>query len=407
MKNNSTLEPPIRFPDFKEPWETKAIERVLKRRSMAVEVEPETLYSQIGLRSHGKGVFHKEPVTGKSLGNKRVFWIQPDCLVLNIVFAWEQAVGRTTKREDGFIASHRFPMYAPKDGEADIDFIVRFFLRPRGKRLLGLASPGGAGRNRTLGQKEFDKLRIILPALPEQRKIAAFLTAVDGRIQQLIQKQALLEDYKKGVMQQLFTQALRFKDDQGGDFPNWEEKTLGEVGSFSKGKGISKAEVAEDGATPCVRYGELYTLYSEVIMDVRSRTNVPTSELVLSAGNDVIIPASGETHIDIATASCVMKPGVALGGDLNIIRTQQNGVFLAYYLNSAHKHAIASVAQGSSVIHLYADQLKRLNLTLPSVGEQTKIADFLSAVDRNIDRVITQIIQTETFKKGLLQQMFV
>ena len=248
---------------------------------------------------------------------------------------------------------------------------------------------------------------VILPSLPEQRKIADFLTTVSARIQQLIQKKALLEVYKKGVMQQLFTQAIRFQDDHGNDFPDWEEKKLGEVCSILKGKGISKAEVVESGATPCIRYGELYTEYSELIQEAKSRTDTPTNELVLSAGNDVIIPASGETHIDIATASCVMNEGIALGGDLNIIRTELNGIFLAYYLNNACKHAIARVAQGSSVIHLYPDQLKGLALAFPSQSEQTKIADFLSAIDRKIEKVATQISETQTFKKGLLQQMFV
>jgi type I restriction enzyme, S subunit len=251
------------------------------------------------------------------------------------------------------------------------------------------------------------QMKIGLPALPEQRKIADFLTAVDRRIAQLCQKKALLEEYKKGVMQQLFTQALRFKDDHGNDFPEWEEKTLGAVCRILKGKGLSKADLVEDGATPCIRYGELYTTYSELIQEPKSRTNVAEKELVLSEENDVIIPASGETHIDIATASCVMSKGIALGGDLNIIRTKLNGVFLAYYLNNARKHAIARVAQGSSVIHLYPDQLKGLSLRFPSTAEQTKIANFLTALDRKIESVSSQISHTQAFKKGLLQQMFV
>jgi len=258
-----------------------------------------------------------------------------------------------------------------------------------------------------LTKETFSRLTVPVITLPEQRKIADFLTAVDGRIGQLIQKKALLEDYKKGVMQQLFTQAIRFKGDHGNDFPEWEEKKLGEIATFTKGSGISKAEVHEDGVTPCIRYGELYTHYSELIVEVKSRTNVEPKNLVMSQRNDVIIPASGETHIDIATASCVMEAGIALGGDLNIIRAKTNGVFLAYYLNNAMKHGIARMAQGSSVIHLYPAQLKLLKLTVPSVPEQTKIADFLCALDRKIESVTTQITETQTFKRGLLQQMFV
>lgn len=260
---------------------------------------------------------------------------------------------------------------------------------------------------REISLEDLRKVSVAIPTLPEQRKIADFLTAVDGRIGQLLQKKALLEDYKKGVMQQLFTQALRFKDDHDNDFPDWEENNLGEIASFSKGSGISKAEVHEDGATPCIRYGELYTHYSELIGEVKSWTNVDAKQLVMSQQNDVIIPASGETHIDIATASCVMEAGIALGGDLNIIRAKTNGVFLAYYLNNAMKHAIAGMAQGSSVIHLYPAQLKLLKLLVPSLPEQTKIANFLSALDRKIESVATQITETQTFKRGLLQQMFV
>ena len=101
-----------------------------------------------------------------------------------------------------------------------------------------------------LTKETFSRLTVPVITLPEQRKIADFLTAVDRRIGQLIQKKALLEDYKKGVMQQLFTQAIRFKGDHGNDFPEWEEKKLGAIATFTKGSGISKAEVHEDGSDP-------------------------------------------------------------------------------------------------------------------------------------------------------------
>lgn len=187
--------------------------------------------------------------------------------------------------------------------------------------------------------------------------------------------------------------ALRFKDDAGRDFPDWEVKLLGKIATFSKGKGISKGDIDENGVTLCIRYGELYTEYGETIRDVKSKTNVDVKTLVLSEANDVIIPASGETQIDIATASCVQVSGVALGGDLNIIKSQENGVFLTYYLNSQKKLDIAKLAQGNSVVHLYSSQLKSLNLKLPAKSEQTKIANFLTAVDEKI----TQLNQNVTY----------
>ena len=201
------------------------------------------------------------------------------------------------------------------------------------------------------------------------------------------------------------TPVLRFKDEQGSDYPDWEGKLLGEISRFSKGKGISKTDVKENGTVKCIRYGELYTRYDETISNVISSTNVPVSELVLSHKNDVIIPASGETALDIASAACITVEGVALGGDINIIRCQQNGIFLAYYLISKKKD-IARLAQGISIVHLYSAQLASLNLRIPSKQEQQKIATFLSSVDTKIEQLGKKKALLEQYKKGMMQKLF-
>ena len=197
---------------------------------------------------------------------------------------------------------------------------------------------------------------------------------------------------------------LRFPEfEEDGE---WVEDTLDNLATFSKGKGISKSDIVENGKIPCIRYGELYTQYNETIREVVSYTNLDPNNLVLSDTNDVIIPASGETQIDIATASCVLNAGVALGGDLNIIKTEINGVFLAYYLNSAKKRDIAQIAQGISVVHLYSSQLKTLNINIPSPQEQQKIASCLSVVDELITAQKEKIEQLQQHKKGLMQGLF-
>jgi len=179
--------------------------------------------------------------------------------------------------------------------------------------------------------------KIFSTSIAEQEKIASFLGAVDTRLTQLRRKRDRLQTYKRGVMQKIFSQEIRFKDAIDSDFPDWEEKTLEEVVNFSKGKGISKDDLVESGLLKCIRYAELYTLYDEVIDHVISSTNLEPDNLVLSVENDVIIPASGESAIDIAKAACVKINGVALGGDLNILRTVINGIFLAHYLNHYKK----------------------------------------------------------------------
>jgi type I restriction enzyme, S subunit len=195
---------------------------------------------------------------------------------------------------------------------------------------------------------------------------------------------------------------LRFPEFKG----EWEKKKLGEVATFSKGKGISKADIEEDGKIECIRYGELYTLYGETINEVKSRTNIEAKNLVFSEANDVIIPASGETQIDIATASCVVRKGIALGGDLNIIKTKNNGVYLSYCLNSSKKQEIANLAQGISVVHLYSSQLSTLSISFPTLPEQTKIAEFFTAIDAKIQALKTKKEKLQQYKKGVMQQLF-
>jgi type I restriction enzyme S subunit len=195
------------------------------------------------------------------------------------------------------------------------------------------------------------------------------------------------------------TRFREFKD-------NWVKESLGSIAAFSKGKGISKEDIVENGELECIRYGELYTHYQELISNIKSRTNIDPNELVLSEKNDVIIPASGESQIDIAKASCVLKKGVALGGDLNIIKTRLNGVFLAYYLNNAKRNEIAKLSQGISVVHLYPSQLRTLRLNLPpTLDEENKIAAFLSSVDIKIQQLTKKKELLEQYKKGVMQKI--
>ncbi len=195
---------------------------------------------------------------------------------------------------------------------------------------------------------------------------------------------------------------LRFKEFDG----KWKETLLNDVAEFRKGKGISKSDIIDDGDLECIRYGELYTTYNELIVNVVSKTNLPLKGLELSEYNDVIIPASGETQLDIATASCVLKSGVALSGDLNIIRSSLNGIFLSFYLNNKKKLEIAKLAQGSSVVHLYSSQLKSLKLNIPTLPEQQKIASFLTAVDEKIQQLSRKKELLSQYKKGVMQQLF-
>ena len=196
-----------------------------------------------------------------------------------------------------------------------------------------------------------------------------------------------------------------FKDDKSS---SWYPANLGEIVEFKKGKGISKIDISNDGAYPCVRYGELYTIYNEKIDKVQSKTNCTPYEYVISKSGDILIPASGESAVDIARASSILMDGVILGGDINILTPKSNSLnslFLSYSIVGRKKMELAKMAQGNSVVHLYSSQLKTLEIWIPLIDEQTKIADFLSSVDEKIKLLTQQVVLLSQYRKGLVQNI--
>ena len=188
----------------------------------------------------------------------------------------------------------------------------------------------------------------------------------------------------------------------------WEKATLQSVATLSKGTGISKDQLSEEGL-PCILYGELYTKYnSEIIDTIISKTDIDPEKLVRSQANDVIIPCSGESAVDIATARCVKQSKVLLGGDLNIIRLkgEHDGSFFAYQLNGKRKYDIAKVAQGVSVVHLYGEHLKRVMVNYPSATEQKKISSLLALIDQRIETQKKIIEDLKKLKDAIAEKLF-
>ena len=196
---------------------------------------------------------------------------------------------------------------------------------------------------------------------------------------------------------------MRFPEFHG----EWEKCKLGDIATLTKGSGISKDQRSATG-TPCILYGELYTTYkSEVINYVVSKTEISDKNLVRSCANDIIIPSSGETAIDISTARCVLSPDVLLGGDLNIIRLKDgDGRFFSYQLNGVRKHDIAKIAQGVSVVHLYGESIKGLTVSFPSNKEQQKISTLLSLIDERIATQSKLIEDLKKLKSAIIEKLY-
>ena len=185
---------------------------------------------------------------------------------------------------------------------------------------------------------------------------------------------------------------------------SWEKITLNDIATFSKGKGISKNDISDKG-TPCIRYGELYTKYNYLISNIDSKTDLDKSELIFSEKNDILMPCSGETAIDLASASCVTRENVAIGGDITVIRTNQYSPFITYCINFK-KNEIAKFAQGVSIVHLYAKDFKDITLKIPKIEEQKKIVDFLEKIDKKIELLEKKLVLCRELELTIKNKIF-
>ena len=188
----------------------------------------------------------------------------------------------------------------------------------------------------------------------------------------------------------------------------WTRYTLGDKVEFLRGFGLSKDKIVEGGINKCILYGELYTKYNEVVGEVQSRTN--SFEGTKSKKGDVILPSSTTTKgIDLANAVAINEDNILLGGDIIIIRDKSNifnSNYFAHYLTHILKKDIEKLTQGTTIIHLYGNSLKNLEVTLPPLKEQQKIAEILSVVDEDIEKTDEIIKKTEELKKGLMEELF-
>ncbi len=253
----------------------------------------------------------------------------------------------------------------------------------------------------SLSSSTIYSISIKTPTLPEQKKIATFFTAIDQKISQLKKKQQLLEHYKKGVMQKIFSQHIRFIDDDGTEFPKWTEKRLGDLGSIRMCKRIFTEQTQEIGEVPFYKIGTVGGVADAYI----------TKELFTQYKTKYNYPKKGQTLITCSgtVGKCVQFDGHdSYYQDSNIIwidNSDENVLddFL-YILLSNYKWGKLN---STTITRIYTNDLKVLKFQFPWKTEQTKIANFLSAIDKKIQHIQKQTEQTEQWKKGLMQKMFV
>ena len=309
-------------------------------------------------------------------------------------------IGKVAQNKVECVANQQINSVIPYENYSD-DFVYTLLERNSSSIKILAAEQAVPIINKTT----FSNYTALVPFLAEQTKIATFLTAVDEKLTKLKKKKTLLEQYKKGVMQKLFSQELRFKDDNNQDFPDWQEKTLGEVSQVKDGTHESP-QYYECGF-PFITSKNLMTdgnidleNVSYINEDDFRRFNIRSKVEV----NDILFAMIGT----IGNPVLVRNDGFAIK-NIALIKEKHNllNIFLIHYMKGPSiKQQFFEQNTGGTQKFLSLGIIKKLIIDIPSLPEQVKIATFLSVIDEKISHSSAQIEKMEAWKKGLLQQMF-
>ena len=385
--------PKLRFKEFTLDWSTVSLGSLFtKRRDKGVDNVP--TYSV----TLNDGIINREDLereTTTNLSAEEHLLVKKNDLAYNMMRMWQGALGLAPT--DG-IVSPAYVVLKPNEQKTDSSFFEYYFKRNRQIHNFWAYSQGLTEDRLRLYFDDFKVIRINAPSKEEQTKIATFLTAVDEKISQLSQKLHLLGQYKQGMMQKLFSQQIRFKADDGSEFGEWEDKPLNEIAEITMGSSPKSENYNEDlNGLPLLQGNA----------DIKNRKSLPriyTSEITKKCNvGDILLSVRAPVGF-VATSNHY----ACIGRGLCSIKAKPNYLqsFIYQWLLSK-ENSWGSLSQGSTFESVNSDQIKSLGIHIPCLEEQTKIANFLSAIDQKIEVVAQQFEQAKQWKKGLLQQMFV
>ena len=384
------LKPELRFPEFEEEWKISQLGKIGEINPSSKDLPEEFKY--IDLESVIDGNLVKEetilldgaPSRAQRLLNKKdvIFQMVRPYQKNNLYF----------NRDGQYVASTG---YAQIRAYQDSKYLYQYlhyqkFVDKVIERCTGTSYPA-------INSSDLAKIPIYLPPLPEQTKIANFLSTVDEKIRTLTKKKTLLEEYKKGVMQRLFSQEIRFKDDQGQDFPDWEQKRLGDEGTFfSGGTPKSTNRSFYDGEIPFIKSGELNSTETEQFL---SEIGFKKSSAKMVRKGDLLFALYGATSGECA----ISKVEGAINQAVLCIRSNFDNYFLLNFLKFNKENILSTYLQGGQG-NLSGDTVKSLIIPGPSFAEQQKIANFLTALDEKITKATQQIETAQAFKRGFYKK---
>lgn len=341
----------------------------------------------------------------KSISKLNKYLLKKDDLVLGMDGSKVgKNVALITKKDEGSLLIQRVARIRAKSS-SDIRYIFLNIFSYRFHKYVDVVNTSSGIPH--ISAKQIKEFEIGFPSKPEQQKIASFFSSVDKKLDQLQKKKELLEKYKKGMMQKVFKQKVRFKDENGKDFPEWVEKKLGQI-SKNIGYGIGASATTFDGENKYLRITDIDEHTNKFKPKPLTSPEGKIDKKYFLKENDLLFARTGasvgKTYIYSGNDGKLVFAGFLIKFSI----VNQNSRFIFYTtLTQRYQKWIEVMSMRSGQPGINAEELKGFKLKLPCVEEQTKIANFLSSIDDKIDLVTTEIEKANQFKKGLLQQMFV
>lgn len=417
MEKQQSKKPLVRFPEFKDAWEHKQLNELLseaKKRNEDLKYGKDEVLSVSGELGIVNQIEHLgRSYAGVSVHQYHVVEVGDIVYTKSPLKANPFGIIKLNKGKAG-IVSTLYAVYKVNNQTAYGPFIDYYFsLDANTNRYLRPLVKKGAKNDMKINNAYVLHDRIFAPAIPEQKRIASFFTVLDKKIAELKEKKSLLEQYKKGAMQKLFSQELRFKDENGKEFPKWVKKPLGIIGETYNGlTGKTKENFGE--GKPYIQYKQIF---DNTKIDVSKFDFVQVDENEnqnRAKYGDIFFTTSSETPLEIGYSSVLLENvdelylnSFCFGYRINSFK-ELNPTFAQYLFRSPiFRKEVIKLGQGSTRYNMSKVELMKIEILLPSEKEQIKISDFLETLDEKIIRTTTQLQQTQQYKKGLLQNMFI
>ena len=408
MEKQQNKIPEVRFPEFKDDWEHKQLNELLsvsKTKNGDLKYGKEEVLSVSGELGIVNQIEHLgRSYAGVSVHNYGVVELNQIVYTKSPLKANPFGIIKLNKHKAG-IASTLYAVYTVNE-KADGQFIEHYFsLDANLNRYLRPLVRKGAKNTLQVTDEEAIKGKLSFPQLAEQKKIAHFFSILDQKLNQLQEKLNGLEQYKKGMMQQIFSQKLRFKDDNGQDFPEWKVKKLGEVGKALIGLTYSPNDVVVSDGTLVLRSSNVQDKRLAFEDNVYVKGEISEKNFVKE--NDILVCARNGSRSLIGKSALITKEyeNCAFGAFMSIYRSDFNKFFFHVFQTEIFDKQITQHL-GATINQITNKSLISFKFPVPCTEEQTKIANFLSKIDAKINTVTEKIEQTKAYKKGLLQKMF-